>query len=68
VLDACTASLHLPSLSLDQNLFSVGATSLTVMQIVTVLRKTTDIELNLVDVYTSPTVRDLAAKLALRLH
>ena len=68
VLDACTASLHLPSLGLDQNLFSVGATSLTVMKIVTALRKIADFELNLVDVYTNPTVRDLAAKLALRLQ
>lgn len=63
LLKLCVDLYKQPGLSLDDNFFLVGANSLSVMEMVTRIRNELELDIEFLDIYTYPTVRELAVKI-----
>jgi amino acid adenylation domain-containing protein len=61
--DVVAELLHLPSVGVDDNLFDLGATSLTVMRLVMLVKQRYNIEIPMSGIIAAPTVADLAGHL-----
>ncbi|SNT60962.1 amino acid adenylation domain-containing protein/thioester reductase domain-containing protein, partial [Asanoa hainanensis] len=63
ITDTFTETLGLPNISVDDNFFALGGTSLQAARTVLALREVTGRDVALTLLYTKPTIRDLAAAL-----
>ena len=61
VVDICAETLELNSVDIEENFFTLGGTSLNIMQFISRLFDGFGVEISLEDVFLSPTLREFAA-------